>query len=164
MSDDMIVSDDPCPIGRAADVIGDRWTLLILRNATTGMSRFDEFRDELGISDNVLSIRLARLVEAGLLVKVPYRGERRTRHEYRLTRAGADLLPVLHAVAKWGHDHTRSAEREQEPMRVMHVTCGREMPFGEHCPHCGREAEREEITWLRPWRSPAPFQIAGPVA
>src|SRR6185437_6288682 len=85
----------PCPIGRAADVLGDRWTLLILRNATVGMTRFDEFKSDLGIADNVLSTRLGRLVDAGLLTKAPYRHEGRTRYEYRLTEAGADVLPLL---------------------------------------------------------------------
>ena len=62
-----------CPIGRAGDLLGDRWTLLILRDATAGTARFDVFRENLGIADNILSARLARLVDAGLLVKVPYR-------------------------------------------------------------------------------------------
>ena len=79
--------------------VGDRWTLLILRNANLGTTRFDDFRSELGIADNILSARLARLVQAGLLTRLPYRGTGRTRHEYRLTTAGADMLPVLHALA-----------------------------------------------------------------
>jgi hypothetical protein len=71
----------PCPIGRAVDILGDRWTLLLLRNATVGVTRFDDFRGRLGIADNILSNRLARLVDAGLLVRVPYRDKQRTRHE-----------------------------------------------------------------------------------
>ena len=76
-----------CPIGRAGDLLGDRWTLLILRDATAGITRFDAFRENLGIADNILSGRLARLVEAGVLAKVPYRDGNRTRQEYRLTQA-----------------------------------------------------------------------------
>ena len=110
--------DSPCPIDRAVQIIGDRWMLRILRHATYGVTRFDDFRNQLGIADNILSNRLGCLVESGLLVKVAYRDERRTRHEYRLTRAGADVLPVLHALAGWGQQHTRSAERA-EPMRVI---------------------------------------------
>ena len=155
--------DLPCPIGRAAEVIGDRWSLLILRHATAGFTRFDEFRSELGIADNILAKRLAKLVEYGLLTKVPYRDERRTRHEYRLTEAGADMLPVLHAIAAWGQRHTRQAGRGKA-MRVIHSTCGNDLSAGEFCAHCGRTASRAEIRWLRPWHSRTPQPVAEPVA
>jgi DNA-binding HxlR family transcriptional regulator len=164
MSDQRIlVPEVECPIGRAVGLIGDRWTLLILRQATMGVARFDEFRDALGISDNILSSRLAKMVGAGLLVKVPYRDERRTRFEYRLTAASAGLLPVLHALARWGAEHTRPGGDEPAPMRIVHVPCGTEIPAGEYCPRCERDAERAEIGWLRPWRSPSPFPLAEPV-
>ena len=155
--------DQPCPIGRAAELIGDRWTLLILRHATLGVTRFDELRGALGIADNILSNRLARLVENGLLAKVPYRDERRTRHEYRLTQAGADTFPVLSALAAWGTEHTRPA-RGTEPMRVIHAACGNDMPAAGFCEHCGRVAGRDEVRWLRPWNSPDPRPLAEPVA
>src|SRR5436305_3789898 len=74
--------EPPCPIGRASGMLGDRWILLILRDATIGVTRFDEFRNHLGIADNILSARLRRLVDGGLLVKVPYRDGQRTRQEY----------------------------------------------------------------------------------
>ena len=165
MSEDrLLVADNPCPIGRAVDVVGDRWTLLILRHATLGVTRFDEFRDRLGISDNILATRLARLVDTGLLSKVPYRDERRTRHEYRLTERGAELLPVLHALAQWGQEHTRSGRRGPALMKVVHTTCGEQIPFGEYCPHCGREARRGELSWLRPWSSRTPLPLAEPVS
>jgi DNA-binding HxlR family transcriptional regulator len=151
----------PCPIGRAVDVLGDRWTLLILRNATLGVTRFEDFRAELGIADNILSNRLARLVDAGVLVRVPYRDPQRTRHEYRLTTRGADVLDVLHALAGWGEQHTQ-ADRPAEPMRILHRVCGSDLAPGGHCPACRRTAERDEIAWLRPWRSPDPFPLAGP--
>src|ERR1700751_2496923 len=79
----------PCPIGRAGDLLGDRWTLLILRDATAGITRFDAFRENLGIADNILSARLRRLVEAGVLTRVPHRDGNRTRNEYRLAGGGA---------------------------------------------------------------------------
>ena len=155
--------DLPCPIGRAAELIGDRWTLLILRQATLGVTRFDEFRGALGIADNILSGRLARLVENGLLAKVAYRDERRTRQEYRLTQAGAGTLPVLSALAAWGTEHTRPV-RDTEPMRVIHAACGGDLPPGGFCEHCGRAAGRDEVRWLRPWHSPEPQPLAEPVA
>jgi DNA-binding HxlR family transcriptional regulator len=151
----------PCPIGRAIDIIGDRWTLLILRNATMGVTRFEDFRAGLGIADNILSNRLARLVDAGLLVRVPYRDPRRTRHEYRLTTAGADVLDVLHALAGWGRDHTRPS-RPAEPMRIIHHACGSDLAPGGRCATCERAVERDEIAWVRPWRSPDAVPLAAP--
>jgi DNA-binding HxlR family transcriptional regulator len=154
-------ADVPCPVGRAIDVLGERWTLLILRNATMGVTRFDDFRAGLGIADNILSNRLARLVDAGLLVRVPYRDRRRTRHEYRLTTAGADVLGVLHALAGWGQEHTEPS-RPAEPMRVIHRTCGSDLAPGDYCATCERGVERAEIAWVRPWRSADPLPLADP--
>jgi DNA-binding HxlR family transcriptional regulator len=152
----------PCPIGRAIDAVGERWALLILRNATLGMTRFEDFRADLGIADNILSTRLTRLVDLGLLTRVPYRDGGRTRNEYRLTVAGADMLPVLHALAAWGHEHT-TPDEPAEPMRVVHRTCGHATTPGGHCDHCGQPVRREEEAWIRPWRSPEPIPLADPV-
>lgn len=86
-------------------MIGDRWTLLILRNAFHGVRRFDAFQEQLSISTSVLSDRLARLVQEGVLARQPARDDRRA-VEYRLTAAGMDLYPVLIALNQWG-DHWR---------------------------------------------------------
>jgi DNA-binding HxlR family transcriptional regulator len=153
----------PCPIGRAAEVIGDRWTLLIMRNATRGMTRFEDFRADLGIADNVLSDRLARLVEAGLLTRVPYRNGGRTRHEYRLTQAGADMTPVLRALADWGTRHTNPAE-PAEPMQFLHQTCGHHLTSPQaYCEHCQQPVHRDHQLWLIPWRAGTPYPLAEPV-
>jgi len=80
------------------------------------VTRFERFRDRLGIADNVLAVRLARMVQTGLLTRVPYRDGGRTRHEYQLTQAGADTLPVIHALARWGDAHT-SAAAATDPVR-----------------------------------------------
>jgi DNA-binding HxlR family transcriptional regulator len=150
-----------CPIGRAGDLLGDRWTLLILRDATAGITRFDAFRENLGIADNILSARLARLVEAGVLVKAPYRDGNRTRHEYRLTQAGADLLPMLRALADWGTRHTSPAT-EAAPMQILHVGCGGQVSVGGVCGTCRQAVPRESEAWLRPWRSAEPIPLAMP--
>ncbi|MEU4672762.1 helix-turn-helix domain-containing protein [Amycolatopsis sp. NPDC023774] len=156
-------SGHACPIARAVDVLGEPWTLLILRNATTGTARFDEFRDELGIADNVLTTRLAKLTEAGLLARVPYRDGGRTRHEYRLTKAGADALPVLLSLAEWGDEHTRS-DPPAERMLIVHGACGARTRPGTLCDECGKSMRREDMLWYRPWRSSEPVALAEPVS
>src|ERR1700753_3028119 len=162
MSDQIVPGvDAPCPIGRAAETIGDRWMLLILRHATAGVTRFDDFRQQLGIADNILSNRLGRLVQSGLLVKAAYRDERRTRHEYRLTTAGADLLPVLHALAAWGQQHPgptrggssiRSAARTCRSASSARTVTG--WPPGTRSGGCGPGDPVPPNRW--PSRSPDP--------
>ncbi len=88
-------------ITRTLDLVGDRWTLLILRGTFRGLHRFSELHDDLGIAKNLLSDRLTRLVDAGILAKVPYQ-ERPVRHEYRLTEKGRELSPALIALMQWG--------------------------------------------------------------
>jgi DNA-binding HxlR family transcriptional regulator len=90
-----------CSIARALEVVGERWTLLIVRDAFLGLRRFDEFQESLGIARNVLASRLARLVEEGILERVRY-SERPERFEYRLTPKGRDLHVALAALRQWG--------------------------------------------------------------
>ena len=90
-----------CSIARALEVVGERWTLLIIRDAFLGLSRFDQFRESLGIARNVLTDRLNRLVEEGILERVRY-SERPERHEYRLTTKGRDLQIALAGLRQWG--------------------------------------------------------------
>ena len=110
--------------------------LLILRNALLGARRYEEFRTALGVADNVLSRRLPAMVDAGLLRKVPYRGEQRTHHEYVLTEAGADLLPVLNALLLWGEKHT-SSPHPGEHMGIVHRPAARSRPRPTVCSGCG---------------------------
>lgn len=95
---------DYCPSARSLDVIGDWWSLLIVRDAFDGMSRFGEFQKSLGIARNILSARLRTLVERGILETVPI-SEGGARHEYRLTRMGRDLFPVMVALRQFGERH-----------------------------------------------------------
>ena len=126
-----------CSICRAVDVVGDRWLLLVLREAFRGVRRFDAFQDALGASRSVLAARLARAVEIGVLRRVPYAEPgQRPRHEYRLTRKGVELLPALLALMEWGDRHLRDADPPvqitagdaREPVRMALVTAsGREV-------------------------------------
>src|SRR3954470_9045942 len=96
--------DQHCSIARALEVLGDRWTLLVIRDAFMGVRRFDDFQRDLGVARNVLTDRLTRLVEDGILEKRRYQ-ERPERFEYRLTEKGLDLWPVLVSLMKWGDRH-----------------------------------------------------------
>ncbi|MFE2750492.1 winged helix-turn-helix transcriptional regulator [Actinosynnema sp. NPDC059335] len=95
-----------CSLARAVDVVGERWTLLVLREAFVGATRFSEFRARLGIASDVLAARLAKLVDAGLLARQGYREPgQRPRDGYRLTEAGRRLNLVLCALQQWGDEH-----------------------------------------------------------
>jgi len=158
------LSEAECPITRAVDVLGDKWTLLILKNANVGMTRFEQFRTDLGIADNILSARLGRMVELGLMVRLPYQNVGRARHEYRLTRAGTDILPILHALSDWGHKHTTINGAPAEPLRFVHTVCGNPMERGEYCASCDVEVPREQEVWVRPWRDPVVAILADAAA
>jgi selenocysteine lyase/cysteine desulfurase/DNA-binding HxlR family transcriptional regulator len=153
-------STSVCPIARSLEVVGDPWVVLILRNALLGARHYEQFRDELGIADNVLSRRLQAMVDAGLLRQTPYRGARRTHFEYQLTEAGADLLPVLHSLAQWGNSHTTAPVPGQR-LGIVHQACGHTSTTSEVCSHCGAALRPGEVAWLRPWRSPTPTPLAG---
>jgi len=98
------MSDASCPIARSIAFAGDAWSLLILRDASMGLTRFDEFRKSLDIAPTILTRRLASLTEEGLLEKRRY-SERPPREEYLLTDAGRDFLPVLFMIGAWGRRH-----------------------------------------------------------
>jgi len=108
-----------CAVANSVDLIGDRWTLLILRDAFLGVRRFDDFRRDLDIASNVLTNRLDTLVAAHILFTRPYQ-EHPPRHEYLLTEKGKDLFDVLMALWRWGDRWVGShAER-----RIIHQECG----------------------------------------
>jgi DNA-binding HxlR family transcriptional regulator len=112
-----------CAIGAAVDIIGERPTFLVLREAFNGVRRFDDMRRRTGMPRQVLSDRLARLVQEDLLRKVPYQDAgQRTRHEYRLTGKGLDLYPVLVALMEWGDRHALGSAGPQVMLR--HRDCG----------------------------------------
>ena len=112
-----------CSIARALDVVGDRWTLLVLRDAFNGIKRFDDLQRRLGAARTVLSARLATLVDQGILDKAPYREPgQRERYEYRLTPKGRDLQPVVLALLQFGDKHL--ADPEGPPVELRHADCG----------------------------------------
>ena len=113
-----------CSIARALEVIGDRWTILVLRDCFKGIRRFDEIRRDLDIARPVLADRLRRLVDHGVLEKRLYQ-ERPNRYEYRLTQMGRELSPILVALMRWG-DHYLAGEAGP-PTLLVHKPCGHEL-------------------------------------
>jgi DNA-binding HxlR family transcriptional regulator len=93
-----------CPVGRTLERVGDTWSLMILRDAFQGLTRFDQFEKSLGVAPNILTRRLAALVEAGFLERQPYQ-ERPIRHEYLLTDLARDFAPVMTALMAFGNRH-----------------------------------------------------------
>ncbi|MFL6081098.1 MAG: winged helix-turn-helix transcriptional regulator [Ornithinibacter sp.] len=116
-------SAENCSIGRTLDVLRDRWSFLVLREVFNGVRRFDDMRVRTHIPRAVLSDRLATLVDQDLLRRVPYQEPgRRTRHEYRLTRKGLDLYPVLAAMLEWGDRYL--ADPDGPALELVHRDCG----------------------------------------
>jgi DNA-binding HxlR family transcriptional regulator len=112
-----------CPVGHAVDLLGEKWTLLIVRDALNGVSRFDDFRVHLGVSDAVLADRLRKLVDGGILERRPYQDVgRRTRQEYHPTERGWDLRIVLASLRQWGELHL--GERDRPSFVARHLDCG----------------------------------------
>ena len=131
-----------CSIARSLDVIGEWWTLLIVREAFFGSRRFGEFEKRLGITRHVLAERLKKLVEAGVLDKVAYQ-QRPVREEYRLTTKGRDLYPAIMALVNWGDRHMSGPEGA--PIRHIHRTCGQPMHGVLVCSDCGEPLQPRDV-------------------
>jgi DNA-binding HxlR family transcriptional regulator len=127
--------DQVCSIARALEVLGERWTLLVVRDALLGLRRFDDFQHSLGVARNVLTDRLKRLVEAGVLERVPYQ-QRPQRFEYQLTAMGRELaIPVI-GLMHWGDRHL--AGQAGPPRLTRHHGCGGALHTALVCATCGQ--------------------------
>ena len=131
-----------CSIARTLEVVGEWWTLLILRDAFRGVTRFDDFQQHLGIARNVLTARLNTLVEHQVLERRRYQ-EHPERHEYRLTERGLDLFPVIASLLRWGDRW--AADAEGPPVVLVHETCGHDAKPVLTCSHCGAEVTARDI-------------------
>ena len=123
-----------CSIARSLEVVGERWTILVLREVFLGVRRFDEIQNDLGIARNVLTSRLEKLVGEGVLEKRRY-SERPPRFEYVLTEKGLDLWPVVVSLMQWGDRH--EAPPEGPPVVLTHRDCGGEVTSHRTCERCG---------------------------
>ena len=134
-----------CSIARALEVVGERWSLLIVRDALLGLRRFDEFQDSLGIARNVLSDRLGRLVTVGVLERVRYQ-QRPDRYEYRLTPMGYRLFVPVLALMQWGDEHL--SEPAGPPRVAHHLGCGGDLRAGLVCERCRQSVDAEQVEIL----------------
>jgi DNA-binding HxlR family transcriptional regulator len=144
-----------CPVGVALDLLGEKWTLLIVRDALNGIRRFDDFRRHIGLSEAILADRLQKLVEAGVLEPRAYKeAGRRERREYRITSRGRDLLPVIVSLKQWGETHF--PDPKGAVVEVRHRACGGEVRVSVQCVAC--EQGKKTLT------ARDTFVLAGPGA
>ena len=132
-----------CSIGRAMEILGERWTFLILRESFYGVRRFSDIQRNLGIARNILSTRLQSLVGAGILERVLYQ-EEPERYEYRLSEAGKDLYPAIVTLMRWGDRHLQG--RARPARRPAPQPCGHDAEPLLVCSHCREELDPHEVT------------------
>lgn len=130
-----------CSIARSLEIVGDRWTLLVIRSAFEGVRRFDDFQDVLGVARNVLTDRLTRLCDEGIMRRVPYQ-DRPERFEYRLTRKGVELWPAMMTLLMWGDRHYAPGG---PPVVIGHRGCAGTMTRRLTCDSCGVHLEPTEV-------------------
>jgi DNA-binding HxlR family transcriptional regulator len=147
-------ADMQCSLARTLEVVGDWWSPLILRDLYLGMERFDDLANDLGISRNLLTERLTRLVEGGVVERTPYQ-DRPARYSYRLTESGRELVPVLMALTAWG-DRWATPDGGP-PLRLRHQICGRHFTPTVSCSECDRPITMDDVEAL-----PGPGGRTGP--
>lgn len=132
----------PCSIARSLSVVGDRWTILILRNAFMRTRRFDDFQAQIGITRHLLASRLSKLVKMGVMEKQPYQ-ERPVRYEYRLTDQGRELYPVLQSLIAWGDKWLDAGKGA--PLEFVHMECGKRYTPVMVCSECREPIDPREV-------------------
>jgi DNA-binding HxlR family transcriptional regulator len=144
--------DQNCSIAGALEVVGERWSLLIVRNVFLGLRRFDQIQSNLGIARNVLQARLQKLIDQGVLERQLYQ-ERPPRHEYRLTEKGLDLWPIVVSLMQWGDRH--NPPTGGPAVLLEHRGCGGAVDEHRICGRCGtRISARESVARPGPGASP----------
>jgi DNA-binding HxlR family transcriptional regulator len=136
------LSSERCSLARALAVVGDRWTLLVLREAFLKVRRFEDFQSRLSIARRVLTERLASLVADGVLEKVAYQ-QRPLRHEYRLTEKGLALYPVILSLVHWGDAHL--GDTDGPPVIHRHKACGHDFSSVLTCSECGEALDARDV-------------------
>ncbi len=147
----------PCTIARSANILGDHWNLLLIRQACRGTRRFDDFQAALGVGRNILAQRLDRLVADGLFTRVEYQS-RPSRCEYRLTDQGREVYPILAAMAAWGERWLTGPEGT--PLILHHTACDHDMHAVVTCSEC---AEPIDVRDVRARRGPGHPAASEPI-
>jgi DNA-binding HxlR family transcriptional regulator len=149
------LEEEPCSLARTIGVIGDRWTLLILRECFLRTRRFEGFQSALRITRHLLAERLKKLVRQGVLRRIPYQ-ESPKRHEYILTQKGLDLYPIMMALVHWGDTHM--VDERGRPLLHEHRKCGKNFDPVMVCSECGEPLSAKEVHTHPgpvPWQSGA---------
>jgi DNA-binding HxlR family transcriptional regulator len=128
------VSETLCPVARSTAIVGDRWTMLIIRELFSGCARFDDIQAQTGATSQMLADRLKRLEAEGMIERRVY-SRRPLRHEYLLTQMGQEFFPILLALRAWGETWCKGAD-EPLAVRMMHRKCGTEVGLSGLCPTC----------------------------
>jgi DNA-binding HxlR family transcriptional regulator len=136
------LDEEACSLARAVSVMGDRWTLLILRDCFLRVRRFEDFQSRLGITRPILADRLKKLVSRFVLAKVPYQ-QAPLRYEYRLTPKGIDLYPVIMAMVHWGDVHM--SDKGRRPLLHRHDLCGKDFDPVMVCSECGEPLNARQV-------------------
>ena len=137
------LGDTLCPVARSTAIVGDRWTILIIRELFMGCLRFDDLQAQTGATAQMLAARLKRLEADGLIERRVY-SRRPVRHEYLLTRMGREFYPVLLALRAWGEKWCKSAG-EPLAVRVTHRKCGDDLNLDGTCPACNEAVARSDM-------------------
>ena len=136
------LDEEACSLARTVSVIGDRWTLLILRDCFLRVRRFEDFQTRLGVTRPILANRLRKLVDSFVLAKVAYQ-DRPRRYEYRLTQKGSDLYPIVMAIVHWGDVHM--AGTKGRPLLHQHLGCGKDFDPVMICSECGEPLDPRRV-------------------
>ncbi|HEY3810665.1 MAG TPA: helix-turn-helix domain-containing protein [Acidimicrobiales bacterium] len=148
-------ADMDCSVAQCLEVVGEWWSMLVMRDCFLGVTRFDDFQRRLGISRNILQQRLSRLVAAGLLVRVPYQ-EHPPRYDYRMTDKGRDLWPVVNAMREWGDKYAAPAG---PPLHLAHKGCGQVTHTQVICAACGEPVGPRDMQVLAGEGRPEPGTV-----
>lgn len=133
-----------CPIARAQNAVGDRWTVLVMRELFLGTRRFEEIQAHTQATPQMLATRLKKMEADGMIERRPY-NDRPLRHEYHLTAMGQAFYPVFLAMRAWGETWFKSAS-EEVAIQYTHIPCGHDPGLGPNCQECGGVMRREDMT------------------
>jgi DNA-binding HxlR family transcriptional regulator len=138
-----VSKETECPVARGLSIVGDRWTVLVLRELTMGNRRFEEIQAQTGATPQMLAARLKKLETDRLVERRPY-STRPLRHDYYLTEAGLAFYPVLLALRSWGETWLKS-EKEARAIHYTHIPCGQDPGLGPVCQSCGGEMRQDQL-------------------